>query len=491
MINTIQKLSQTLRVKASNGLKNLGEFTKPNPLKPQSTVLNKLLLIGEGLGVAYLLIVSAAQRTNLAIAIPGLGVAGLVSVDAMGRGKRIENAVEADLEREFVAQDARIFGVNNPPETIATEAGNLGVNSAKDVLNRLVKLRNENPFVLIGAPQGSGKTTLATYLSALSRLAGNETVVITPHISNGDWRGASKVVVPKNPQRMFLDMNENPSLRLLDMPTDCTYMQALYSLKYEFNYRLQNGLIASEHPELPLIDVFIDEAPALYSVIGKAKNLKNYLADTGLLESHFWDVEKDTVDTKVLNNETTRLESVWSKGLILDGMTQWRKYGLRVFLIGQVETVGVLGMQGLSNLRDNSTKVDLGRYCLQHLTGSLRAKQKQNNHTYLTVDGEPYETLDPDFMTLVAYKVAEKFQPLRVELPPTPAPGDAQPVLEFKTPEDELREVVLRLSSEGVKGTKLIRHPEVKQLAKDYRGIPKANNKANDSARKDWITGLE
>ena len=459
-------------------------------MQSNNPLLNKALLLGEVI-VGFYLLLAALMTPNLFLKGVGLSGAAIACVLSVPLGRKIETGVEAEFEREMIAQDARLFDsgltLTKPePEEVVSDADLTGAEKLKAIIAK----RNLYPVVFILSPQGGGKTRLAHYLAATSRAMGNTSIAITHNYDRGDWTAANRFIRPRNLERLWFNRNEKEAIRLNDLDDGASYLQAIMAILAEYQYRMKNSLTMQNTPKLQLFDIFLDESNGLFQALCQKQDLNSYLYETGLIEDFVND--KVEIDNRSVTAELNRLSSYWRR-LAVKSLTEFRKFGIRVFFIGQASTVSQLGMKGMAALKDQSTIIKVGSACMGYLDYGQRNQQRSNPHAWMTVNEIPFRKPDADELNYPVYLITQKHGET------LPGGGKAASkaisselkdgfTLTVPVSSDPVRLALEDCLRRGLTRAQTLEDREIKDLAKRLEGIPKRNARKNREARAKWLS---
>lgn len=181
--------------------------------------------------------------------------------------------------------------------------------------------RDKFPNVIIMGEPGSGKTSLAEYLGVV--LKANKRYAIHPHAKPGDFAGFNAVLgggrnygTPDDKEVAWADI-ESGKVK----PTIAQTLKALLVLMNERYKRYYQGDTAFDD-----VDVYIDELPSIVSNLGKK----------------------------------------FFASIMPQLLMECRKVGIRLWLLAQGSQVRMLGLEGMSDLREGITFIRLGRLALKH-----------------------------------------------------------------------------------------------------------------------------
>ncbi len=216
-------------------------------------------------------------------------------------------------------------------------------------VNKLLQDRNSFPNVFIVGIPGTGKSTLAEIL-ATQLSPDSLKVVIHPHLKPGEFTSCQlKLAGGRNIGNSSDSVKEIPVEQLDDNDSAA---QGIYSLHLTMRQRYEE-YYKGKKQFVPL-DCFIDELPAISQQLG-VKWLKQYVPSL-LMES--------------------------------------RKVGIRIWLLSQSLTVESMGLSGLSDLRDNSTVIRLGKFAVRHMEQLVKAGKADNQQLVNLKQQSRQATLD-------------------------------------------------------------------------------------------------
>lgn len=181
--------------------------------------------------------------------------------------------------------------------------------------------RDKFPNVIIMGEPGSGKTSLAEYLGVV--LKANKRYAIHPHAKPNDFSGFNAVLgggrnygSPDDDEATWADI-ESGKVK----PTIAQVLKALlvlmndrYKLYYQGDAKFDD------------VDVYIDELPSIVSNLGKK----------------------------------------FFASIMPQLLMECRKVGIRLWLLSQGGQVRMLGLEGMSDLREGITFIRLGRLAVKH-----------------------------------------------------------------------------------------------------------------------------
>lgn len=181
--------------------------------------------------------------------------------------------------------------------------------------------RDKFPNVIIMGEPGSGKTSLAEYLGVV--LKANKRYAIHPHAKPNDFAGFNAVLgggrnygTPEDKEVAWADI-ESGKVK----PTIAQTLKALLVLMNDRYKRYYQGDTAFDD-----VDVYIDELPSIVSNLGKK----------------------------------------FFASIMPQLLMECRKVGIRLWLLAQGSQVRMLGLEGMSDLREGITFIRLGRLALKH-----------------------------------------------------------------------------------------------------------------------------
>jgi len=204
--------------------------------------------------------------------------------------------------------------------------------------------RDKFPNVVIMGEPGSGKTSLAEYLGVV--LKANKRYAIHPHAKPTDFGGFNKVWGGGrnygSPDDEALTWQEITSGNV--RPTISQVLQSLLVLMNERYEKYYNG-----ETTFDAVDVYIDELPSIVSNLGK-----KFIAS-----------------------------------ILPQLLMECRKVGIRLWLLVQGAQVRMLGLEGMSDLREGITFIRLGRLAVKHPKDKAQREFLQSMRRPCLVDDNP------------------------------------------------------------------------------------------------------
>lgn len=204
--------------------------------------------------------------------------------------------------------------------------------------------RDKFPNVVIMGEPGSGKTSLAEYLGVV--LKANKRYAIHPHAKPTDFGGFNKVWGGGrnygSPEDEALSWEEITSGNV--RPTIAQVLQSILVLMNERYERYYLG-----ETTFDAVDVYIDELPSIVSNLGK-----KFIAS-----------------------------------ILPQLLMECRKVGIRLWLLVQGAQVRMLGLEGMSDLREGITFIRLGRLAVKHPKDKAQREFLQSMRRPCLVDDNP------------------------------------------------------------------------------------------------------
>jgi len=244
-----------------------------------------------------------------------LAVAGQVSVKTQ---KENDAAIEDFRVNSGIQRQRKLFGL---PKQEVVEAEVEDTHVEWFDFSTIGNDRDKFPNVIIMGEPGSGKTSLAEYLGVV--LKANKRYAIHPHAKPNDFAGFNAVLgggrnygTPDDEEVTWADI-ESVKVK----PTIAQTLKALLVLMNERYERYYKG-----DTNFDDVDVYIDELPSIVSNLGK-----KFFAST-----------------------------------MPQLLMECRKVGIRLWLLSQGGQVRMLGLEGMSDLREGITFIRLGRLATKH-----------------------------------------------------------------------------------------------------------------------------
>lgn len=244
-----------------------------------------------------------------------LAVAGQVSVKTQ---KENDAAIEDFRVNSGIQRQRKLFGL---PKQDVIEAEVEDAHVEWFDFSTIGNDRDKFPNVIIMGEPGSGKTSLAEYLGVV--LKANKRYAVHPHAKPGDFAGFNAVLgggrnygTPDDEEVTWADI-ESVKVK----PTIAQTLKALLVLMNERYKRYYQGDTAFDD-----VDVYIDELPSIVSNLGKK----------------------------------------FFASIMPQLLMECRKVGIRLWLLAQGSQVRMLGLEGMSDLREGITFIRLGRLALKH-----------------------------------------------------------------------------------------------------------------------------
>ena len=244
-----------------------------------------------------------------------LAVAGQVSIKTQ---KENDAAIEDFRVNSGVQRQRKLFGLPKQ-DVIEAEVNDAPVEWFD--FSRIGDDRDKFPNVIIMGEPGSGKTSLAEYLGVV--LKANKRYAIHPHAKPNDFAGFNAVLgggrnygTPDDEEVTWADI-ESGKVK----PTIAQTLKALLVLMNDRYKRYYQGDTAFDD-----VDVYIDELPSIVSNLGKK----------------------------------------FFASIMPQLLMECRKVGIRLWLLAQGSQVRMLGLEGMSDLREGITFIRLGRLALKH-----------------------------------------------------------------------------------------------------------------------------
>jgi hypothetical protein len=292
---------------------------------------------------------SAASASAAAVA--SLGVSMALSGDLAKTVALASSAVSAGLalgshrqalydsditeDHETAAMLQRQRGLMNPQEAATTPIARSGV-STFDWLE-LARDRDKYPAVFVSGKPGSGKTTLAEYLSCLG-VTGRR-YVISPHLRPTDFKGFDGYFGAGANFLSQDDLSDTPK-RLEELDRDASVYAAMRALTQVVYDRL--GAYSKGVSDFESIDVFVDETVAINLYFRRRCPEKT-------------------------------LKTAWAIFLAMV-LTEPRKVGIRVWLLTQAQTVTALGLEGFNDLKGEMVWIRLNHNAINHAKKLRRSR---------------------------------------------------------------------------------------------------------------------
>lgn len=204
--------------------------------------------------------------------------------------------------------------------------------------------RDKFPNVIICGEPGQGKTSLAEYLGVI--LNADKRYAVHPHAKPGDFAGFNAILGGArnygSPDDECVNWSDIESGKVQP-----TIAQVLQSLLLLMNERYQEYYVGKT--SFAEVDVYIDELPSIVSNLGK-----KFIA-----------------------------------GILPQLLMECRKVGIRIWLLTQGSQVRMLGLEGMSDLREGITFIRLGRLAVRHTKNKQLQAILQNTSRPCLVDDRP------------------------------------------------------------------------------------------------------
>lgn len=257
------------------------------------------------------------EQTKIAslVGALALGIAGQVSIKTQ---KENDAAIEDFRVNSGIQRQRKLFGLPKQ-EVLEAEVEDAPVEWFD--FSTIGDDRDKFPNVIIMGEPGSGKTSLAEYLGVV--LKANKRYAIHPHAKPNDFAGFNAVLgggrnygSPNDEEVAWTDIESGA--------VKPTIAQTLKSLLVLMNDRYK--LYYQGDAKFDDVDVYIDELPSIVSNLGKK----------------------------------------FFASIMPQLLMECRKVGIRLWLLAQGSQVRMLGLEGMSDLREGITFIRLGRLAVKH-----------------------------------------------------------------------------------------------------------------------------
>lgn len=234
--------------------------------------------------------------------------------------------------------------------------------------------RDKFPNVIICGEPGQGKTSLAEYLGVI--LKADKRYAVHPHAKPGDFAGFNAILGGArnygSPDDECVNWSDIESGKVQP-----TIAQVLQSLLLLMNERYQEYYVGKT--SFAEVDVYIDELPSIVSNLGK-----KFIA-----------------------------------GILPQLLMECRKVGIRIWLLTQGSQVRMLGLEGMSDLREGITFIRLGRLAVRHTKNKQLQAILQNTSRPCLVDDRPAKLPGWSEITGAIKAFVSQQEPAQIQEQPT------------------------------------------------------------------------